>query len=48
MLTRYGFLENYIEKGLIKKLENVINSNFEVITYTKAIAILENSKKILT
>lgn len=42
------FLDNYIEKGLIKKLENVINSNFEVITYTKAIAILENSKKILT
>ncbi len=41
------FLENYIEKGLIKKLENVINSNFEVITYTKAIEILENSKKIL-
>ncbi|WNY62578.1 asparagine--tRNA ligase [Borreliella carolinensis] len=39
------FLENYIEKGLIKKLENVINSNFEVITYTKSIEILENSKK---
>ncbi|BCR21544.1 asparagine--tRNA ligase [Borrelia sp. HM] len=39
------FFDNFIEKGLIKKIENVINSNFEVITYTQAIKRLENATK---
>ncbi|AHH08063.1 asparagine--tRNA ligase [Borrelia anserina] len=39
------FFDNFIEKGLIKKLENIINSNFEVITYTQAIKQLENATK---
>ncbi|UER67312.1 asparagine--tRNA ligase [Borrelia sp. BU AG58] len=39
------FFENFIEKGLIKKIEDVINSNFEVITYTQAIKKLESTNK---
>ncbi|AHH10256.1 asparagine--tRNA ligase [Borrelia coriaceae] len=39
------FFDNFIEKGLIKKIEDVINSNFEVITYTQAIKKLENANK---
>ncbi|AHE62444.1 asparagine--tRNA ligase [Borrelia parkeri] len=39
------FFDNFIEKGLIKKIEDVINSNFEVITYTQAIKKLENATK---
>ncbi len=39
------FFENFIEKGVIKKIEDVINSKFEVITYTQAIKILENTDK---
>ncbi|QMU98912.1 asparagine--tRNA ligase [Borrelia sp. A-FGy1] len=39
------FFENFIEKGLIKKIENVINSKFEVISYTQAIKKLEKTNK---
>ena len=39
------FFDNFIEKDLIKKIENVINSNFEVITYTQAIKKLKNATK---
>ncbi len=39
------FFDKFIEKGLIKKLELLVNSNFERVTYTDAINILKNSGK---
>lgn len=39
------FFNSFIDKGLIERLENVVNSDFERITYTKAIEILEESGK---
>ncbi len=36
-----AFFENFVLKGLIGSLENVINSPFEHMTYTEAIRILE-------
>ncbi|HEY4543655.1 MAG TPA: asparagine--tRNA ligase [Tissierellaceae bacterium] len=39
------FFNSFIDKGLIDRLENVLNSDFERITYTKAIEILEKSGK---
>lgn len=35
------FFNKFIDKGLISRLENVMNSDFATITYTKAIEILE-------
>lgn len=40
-----AFFDEFIEKGLIKRLENVINSPFERLPYTEAIKILKNSGK---
>jgi asparaginyl-tRNA synthetase len=39
------FFNQYIEKGLFDKLNNVLNNQFARITYTEAIAILEKSGK---
>lgn len=39
------FLNSFIDKNLINRLENVKNSNFERIDYTKAINILLESNK---
>ncbi len=39
------FFNSFIDKGLIDRLENVLSSDFERITYTKAIEILEESGK---
>ncbi len=39
------FFNKFIEKGLIDKLNNVLESDFGRITYTEAIEILEKSKK---
>jgi len=39
------FFNKFIDKKLIKRLNNVRNSNFERITYTKAIELLKESKK---
>ncbi len=39
------FLNEYIEKGLITRLQNVINNDFQRITYTDAIEILQKSKQ---
>ena len=36
-----AFFENFVLKGLIGSLEHVINSPFEHMTYTEAIALLE-------
>ena len=40
------FFSKFIDKGLFQRLENVVNSDFEHVTYTKAIEILENSRKV--
>lgn len=39
------FCDKFIEKGLIKKLDNILNSDFGRITYTEAIEKLQKSGK---
>lgn len=39
------FFNQYIEKGLVDKLKNVLNNEFARITYTEAIEILKKSGK---
>ena len=39
------FFNKFVEKGLLNKLNNLLNSEFGKITYTEAIEILKNSKK---
>lgn len=39
------FFDKFIHKGLIDRLNHIITSDFERITYTKAIEILEKAKK---
>lgn len=40
-----AFFEQYIEKGLIARLENLIQSPFERLTYTDAIDLLKKADK---
>ncbi len=37
------FFDRFIEKGLLKKLDNIVNSEFGCITYTEAIELLEEA-----
>ena len=37
----FEFLSSFIDKGLLPRLENILNSDFERITYTEAIRLLE-------
>lgn len=39
------FFDNFIEKGLIKRLEKLIQDKFQRVTYTEAIDILQNSNQ---
>ncbi|MGV2827358.1 asparagine--tRNA ligase [Myxosarcina sp. GI1(2024)] len=39
------FFNKWIDKTLLAKAENIIDSEFERITYTKAISLLEKAKK---
>lgn len=39
------FFNNFIEKGLFEKLNNVLSNEFARVTYTEAIEILEKSNK---
>ncbi len=39
-----SFLDNFVEKGLIKKLENLLTSKFTRITHEECIKILKESK----
>lgn len=39
------FFNSFIDKGLINRLENIMQSDFARITYTEAIEILQNEKK---
>lgn len=40
-----NFFNQFIDKGLKERLENVVNSEFKRITYTEAIEILEKADK---
>jgi len=37
------FFNSFVDTGLLDRLNNIVNSDFERITYTKAIEILQNS-----
>jgi len=39
------FFNNFIDKGLLERLNNVVNSDFGKVTYTKAIELLKESKE---
>ena len=39
------FFNEHIDEGLIDRLNNIVNSEFERITYTEAVEILKESKK---
>lgn len=39
------FFNKFMDKGLLDRLNNIVNSDFERITYTKAIEILKEAKK---
>ena len=39
------FFNKFIDKGLIERLDNIVNSDFERITYTRAIELLKASNK---
>lgn len=37
------FFNNFVDKGLLERLNNVVNSQFSRITYTEAVEILKNA-----
>jgi asparaginyl-tRNA synthetase len=37
------FFNEFIDKGLLARLENIVNSEFERITYTEAVELLKQS-----
>lgn len=39
------FFNSFVEKGLVERLQNIIDSDFERITYTEAIKLLEKKKE---
>lgn len=39
------FFDSFINKGVIERLESIVNSDFGVVTYTEAIELLKESKK---
>ena len=39
------FFNSFIDKGLIERLTNIVNSDFARVTYTEAIELLEKSNK---
>ena len=42
------FFNSFIDKGLFERLNNIVNNEFERITYTQAVEILEKSGKEFT
>lgn len=38
-----AFFNSFVDKGLIERLENIVNNDFARVTYTEAIEILEKS-----
>ena len=41
----FAFFNQHFEKGLIDKLQHLLDSEFEILDYTKAIEILKDAKK---
>lgn len=39
------FFNSFVDKGLLERLNNVVNSDFGVITYTEAVELLKESKE---
>ena len=39
------FFNSFVDKGLLERLDNIVNSDFERITYTQAVEILQQSGK---
>lgn len=39
------FFNAFVDKGLLERLQNIVNSEFAHVTYTEAIDLLEKSKK---
>ena len=39
------FFNNFIDEGVIERLENLIDSEFERVTYTKAVELLKATEK---
>ena len=39
------FFNNFIDEGVIERLENLIDSEFERVTYTKAVELLKAAEK---
>ena len=37
------FFNKFMDKGLIERLQNIVNSDFERVTYTEAVEILQKS-----
>ena len=38
-----AFFNQFVDKGLLERLENVVNNDFQRITYTEAVDILQKS-----
>lgn len=43
-----AFFNQYVDKGLLERLEHILNSDFARVTYTEAIAILEKADAAFT
>ncbi len=39
------FFNKFVDKGLIERLNNIVESDFERVTYTKAVELLKEAKK---
>ena len=40
-----NFFNSFVDKGLLKRLENIVNSEFGRVTYTEAVKLLQESGK---
>lgn len=40
-----AFFNQFVDKGLLERLENIVSSDFARVTYTEAIALLQKSKE---
>ena len=39
-----AFFNNFMDKGLIERLQGIVDSDFATVTYTEAVALLEKHK----
>ena len=42
---RWSFFNKFMEKGLLERLDNIVNSDFGRVTYTEAVELLKKSGK---